>query len=245
MATGQWESAVREGDEVVGADGDKVGNVTAVTADYLVVEKGWFFPSDYYIPLSAVTTYDDGRVHLNVTKEVALNQGWESAPVAADAAAITERDAGFTAPTATGTGDLVDAERVSDETLEVPVYEEELKATTHTREVGGVRIKKEVVAEEQTLDVPVTEERLRVVRRTVDRPAEAANAGAFEEVIVDVPLEVEEVDVEKRVRVAEEIAIQTEKVQRIERVAGTVRREEVTVTETEPGAVVNDLDLSR
>jgi uncharacterized protein (TIGR02271 family) len=61
---------------------------------------------------------------------------------------------------------------------------------------------------------------------------DAAAAGeAFEEVIVDVPVRVEDVEVAKRVRVAEEIDIQKEEVQRTERVADTVRREEVRVTE--------------
>jgi uncharacterized protein (TIGR02271 family) len=42
----------------------------------------------------------------------------------------------------------------------------------------------------------------------------------------------EEVDVQKRVRVAEEIEVGKEAVQRTERVAGTVRREEVRVEES-------------
>jgi hypothetical protein len=38
------------GDEVYGSDGDKVGTVAEVQSGYLVVEKGFFFPTDYYIP---------------------------------------------------------------------------------------------------------------------------------------------------------------------------------------------------
>ncbi|MGI8643230.1 MAG: YsnF/AvaK domain-containing protein, partial [Thermomicrobiales bacterium] len=47
-----------EGATVLGADGEKVGQVIAVYADYVVVEKGFFFPTDYYVPTRSVATYD-------------------------------------------------------------------------------------------------------------------------------------------------------------------------------------------
>ncbi len=34
----------------------KVGTVAAVYPGYIVVEKGFFFPTDYYIPMSAVAS---------------------------------------------------------------------------------------------------------------------------------------------------------------------------------------------
>ena len=238
MDTGRSQFSVNEGDEVYGSDSEKVGKVIAVQNDYVVVEKGWFFPTDYYIPVSAISSYDDGNIYLNVTKDAALNQGWDTEPamttgyattgVAADTTAMSDTDY-VAADTTTGMGT---ATTMTEDTLRVPVYEEELTATKVAREVDGARIEKDVVAEEQVLDVPVTEERLRVVRRAVDRDVTAADAGqAFEEVIVDVPVRVEDVEIDKRVRVAEEIEIEKEQVQRTERVADTVRREEVHVTE--------------
>ena len=88
--------------------------------------------------------------------------------------------------------------------------EEELTATVREREAGAVRIEKDVVTEEQTLDVPVTEERVRVERRVVDRPVTAADATAFEETVIDVPLRSETVDVQKQARVAEEVVVSKE-----------------------------------
>ena len=38
--------------------------VAAVYPGYIVVEKGFFFPTDYYIPMSAVASYDNDRVYL-------------------------------------------------------------------------------------------------------------------------------------------------------------------------------------
>jgi len=68
------------GDTVVGADGDRVGDLQALQPGYLVVEKRFFFPTDYDIPLTAVSRAGDGEVYLNVTKEQALNQGWDRIP---------------------------------------------------------------------------------------------------------------------------------------------------------------------
>ena len=97
--------------------------------------------------------------------------------------------------------------------------EEELTATVREQEAGAVRIEKDVVTEERTLDVPVTEERVRVERRVVDRPVSAADADAFEETVIDVPLRSETVDVQKQARVAEEVVVSKEAVQRTERVS--------------------------
>src|SRR5690349_14320153 len=71
----QWQ--IPEGTDVIGADGDKVGKVVAAQAQYIVVEKGFFFPTDYYIPTNAINNYDGDKVYLNVTKDEALNQGWD------------------------------------------------------------------------------------------------------------------------------------------------------------------------
>lgn len=68
------------GMDVFGSDGEKVGSVAGVEGDYVVVSKGFFFPTDYYIPTSAINSADDDGVYLNVTKDEALNQGWDTAP---------------------------------------------------------------------------------------------------------------------------------------------------------------------
>ena len=70
---------------------------------------------------------------------------------------------------------------------------------------------------------------MRVERRVVDRPVTAADADAFEETVIDVPLRRETVDVQKQ-RVAEEVVVGKEAVQHTERV-DTVRKEEVFVDE--------------
>jgi uncharacterized protein (TIGR02271 family) len=228
MSMGYTTSGITTGADVFGADGEKVGTVAAVYPGYIVVEKGFFFPTDYYIPTSAIANVDEDNVYLTVSKEEALNQGWDQ-PLTTT---TIEGDDRFRATTteaelaaAGGAGYGVE----STERVRVPVHEEELTATKRPVEAGAVRIEKDVVTEERTLEVPVTEERVVVRQVAADRAATGADATAFEEGVIEVPLRREEVDVQKRTRVAGEVEVEKEAVQRTEQVAGTVRREEVRV----------------
>jgi uncharacterized protein (TIGR02271 family) len=230
MGTGYTSTDIAIGAEVFGADGEKVGTVAEVYPGYIVVEKGFFFPTDYYIPMSAVASADNDQIYLTLAKDAALQSGWDAQPTDLQTASY---DTGM----ASGVTDInsgYDASSVrvaNDEEIRVPVMEEELTATVREQEAGAVRIEKDVVTEQRTLDVPVTEERVRVERRVVDRPVGAADAAAFEETVIDVPLRSETVDVQKEARVAEEVVISKEAQQRTERVTDTVRKEEVFVDE--------------
>jgi uncharacterized protein (TIGR02271 family) len=82
METPMTQYQFRAGDDVIAADGDKVGSLADIQGNYLVVEKGFFFPRDYYIPFNTVANYDpgDGKIYLSVTKDAALNSGWDHKP---------------------------------------------------------------------------------------------------------------------------------------------------------------------
>jgi uncharacterized protein (TIGR02271 family) len=230
---------IAEGTDVVGVNGDKVGEVVAVHPNYIVVEKGFFFPTDYYIPTSAINNYDGDKVYLSVSKDDALNQGWDTVPAEGSYTDSTDTAPVGTAPVApvaTDTyADDVDREPVETRTetdaTRIPLHEEELSATKRERQIGEVDIEKDVVSEEKVLEVPVTEERVRVERHAVDRAA-TGDDHAFEEGTIEVPIKGEEVDVNKNVRVTEEVEIEKDAVQRTEEVSGTVRHEEVRVDET-------------
>ena len=231
---------INVGDEVFGSDGGKVGEVAIVYPSYIVVEKGFFFPTDYSIPYRAVTSSGGRQVFLTVTKDEALNSGWDVVPADLEAVATTSTvasDDDVVTRTAMSTGD---AYATGADEIRIPVIEEELTATVRPVEAGAVRIEKDVVTEDRVLDVPVTEERLRIERRVVDRAATDADAALFQETLVEVPLRTEAIDVQKEARVKEEIVISKEAVQRTERVADTVRREEVRVddaTVTDPSLI--------
>ncbi len=238
MSSSSYASQINVGDEVYGSDGDKVGTVAEVQPSYIVVEKGFFFPTDYYIPLSAVGTVADGQVSLNVARDVALQSGWDTVP---DVVPMTATDTQSTISDVdvslrdrsgvSGQHNVAGYEATAEDEIRIPVMEEELSATVREQEAGAVRVEKDVVTEERTLEVPVTEERVRVERRIVDRPVAAGDATAFDEMVIDVPLTTETVEVQKQARVAEEVVLSKEAVQHTERVTDTVRREEVFVDE--------------
>ena len=241
---------IAEGTEVFGSDGGKVGSVVEVRPGYLVVEKGFFFPTDYYVPTSAVSGTQEGRVTLNVTKDAALNQGWDAVPADNDGEAMSAYETGTAGPSsvdATAAGGLAGAADAvgealgttartvgAGETVTVPLREEELTATTTAGERGAVRIEKSVVSEERVLSVPVTEERVRVERHVVDRPVEAGDT-AFQDEVIEVPVYGEDVRLQTTVRVAEEVEVGKEAVRLTRDVVGTVRHEEVRITDTVEG----------
>jgi uncharacterized protein (TIGR02271 family) len=252
----------RAGDTVLANDGENLGKLYAVEDGLLHVEKGWLFPKDYQVPVEVIERYDPDNqtIYLSVTKDEALNSGWTQRDTpyvsGSDAVYATDgnvstidsgavMDAGeydstvMTDTTLAETGYAAGSETIDDDRIVVPVHEEELTATTRERAAGDVRVTKRVIEEDQTLDVPVTEERVSVTRRTVDRDA-TTGEDVFTEETIDVPLRAEEVDLQKRTRVAEEIEIDKERVQRTERVGGTVRREEVDVEDST--AFMNEAD---
>jgi hypothetical protein len=92
----QWQ--IPEGVDVVGSDGEKVGKVIATTGAFVVVEKGFFFPTDYYVPIEAVANFDGDKVTLTVSKDEALHQGWDVIP--GDETVGTETGAFITGATA-------------------------------------------------------------------------------------------------------------------------------------------------
>ena len=222
-------SKIREGAEVIGSDGDSLGKVDHVEGDMFVVRKGFFFPQDHQIPMSAVTSVDDGNVYLSVTGDAAMEGNW-SAQNVTSTSGIANDVSGLTLdpePFAHEQDSQATHINANDELL-IPVIEEDLVAGKHDVQRGEVRISKDVVEEQQTLEVPVTEEEVEVTRRRVDRDVNADDH-AFEEGTIEVPLRGEEVNVEKRTRVVEEIDVDKTAVTHNEQVTDTVRREEVTI----------------
>ena len=230
MVTQSQYDMVAVGDDVFGSDGEKVGRIAELYPGYLTVEKGFFFPSDYFIPRQAIQSVQGNEVYLNVTKDAALHSGWDQVPTNTEllgADVLSNDDVVLDTTPAAG---YQTATRIGDEEqdeIHIPLAAEELTATVQPMETGAVHIEKRVVSEDRVLEVPVTEEHIRVERRVIDRPVDAADTGTFEQLVVDVPLYEESVEVQKRARVAEEVVVTKEAVQHTERVKDTVRHEEV------------------
>jgi uncharacterized protein (TIGR02271 family) len=120
-----------------------------------------------------------------------------------------------------------------DEELRVQRTEEELSVSTREREAGAVRLRKRVRTDRERIRVPkkrveVTVERVPIEGEAVSAEGEIAKPKIGDDEIV-VPVVEEEVVVEKRPVVKEEIRIRKEVVEDDEIIEEDVRREEVEV----------------
>jgi len=109
------QQTINPGATVYGADGEKVGTVATYSGQYIVVEKGFFFPKDYYIPVGFITERSADAVYLSVTKDDALNQGWDQQP--AESWETTQSGTGTQYGTTGTTGYTAEQD-----TLTVPVH---------------------------------------------------------------------------------------------------------------------------
>ena len=118
--------------------------------------------------------------------------------------------------------------------LRVQRAEEELRARTREREAGAMRVRKRVRTERERIRVPKRREEVRVERVLVE-PRETSEAEIGEDEFV-VPFLEEEVVVEKRPVVKEEIRLRKEVVEDEEVVERDVRKEEIDIDDqTERG----------
>jgi uncharacterized protein (TIGR02271 family) len=128
--------------------------------------------------------------------------------------------------------------------LRVQRVEEELRAGTREREAGAMRVRKRVRTDREQISVPTRHEEVSVERVPVEgREASEAEIGEDEVVM---PVTEEEVVVEKRPVVKEEIRVRKDVVEDEEVVEEDVRREEVDVedhTERGGGRLGRDTDL--
>lgn len=194
------------GMDVIGSDGEKVGEIDAVEQDYFVVRKGFFFPSDHYIPFSAIDSYDDNALYLNVTKDGALDQQWGDAPVSSTTSTNVGVDdrLGVDGTAAAGTWGQADVENdsytgvsdvaASNDVLDPDVTDKDLdgyNAGYSDRNVGTYE------GGDDTIEV--REETLGARTHEVERGAVHVDKRVVEEQqTLDVPVTEEEVHIERR-----------------------------------------------
>jgi uncharacterized protein (TIGR02271 family) len=213
-----YTTQIETGTSVYGSDGEKIGDVAEVSNDYFVIEKGFIFTTDLFVPMSAISGVDDDGVRLSMTKDQVESSDWSEAPIAG--AAYDTDDtyvADRTDDTYVGTDtDVTDSDRLERR-------EERLTVDKTTEQAGSVRVGKHVEDDVQSVDVPVTREEVTIDRQSVDRPA---SGDAFTEDSIDVPVYEERVDVDKEARVVEELEVGKTATTDTAHVEETVRREE-------------------
>ena len=114
----------------------------------------------------------------------------------------------------------------------IPVVQEEVKIGKREVQRGGVRIFQKVSEVPIEEDLTLREERVVVERVPVDKPATAADLGAFREGSTELRERVEEPVISKTTRVVEEVRVGKEVSERKQTVRETARRTDVEVERT-------------
>jgi uncharacterized protein (TIGR02271 family) len=92
-----------------------------------------------------------------------------------------------------------------------------------------VRVRKDVVTEQRNIEVPVTREEVVIERHPAEGREAADQTLDDENEDIRIPLMEEEVDVQKRAVVREEVSVGKRRVQDTRNVSDTVRREEARI----------------
>lgn len=79
-----YATQIQAGYDVYGSDGEKIGMVAGAqyqqSPGYFTLEKGFLFPTQMYVPLTAITRVEGEDIYLNVPKDAVQDQGWDATP---------------------------------------------------------------------------------------------------------------------------------------------------------------------
>jgi stress response protein YsnF len=259
---------IQAGWNVYGSDDGKVGDVAEVASNYILVQKGWLFPRDIYVPFSAIASVEDDSIYLFVTKDQVTSMDWDTIPtedvttgystmsdVADQTVVSTTADHDYSASTiardgtstpsfrTTGSTDASNPadtyltagdEDLRDRTTEefrIPVIEEDIRIGKRAIESGGIQVTQHVEERPVNEQVTLRDETVHVERRAVDRPVSDADLAAVRGGVIEAREYHEEAVIEKQARIVEEVVVNKDVDERIERVQDTVHRTDVQVEE--------------
>ena len=208
--------AVREGMVVYSSEGQKLGKVVRRGDGFFTIEKGLIFKSDIDARDDEVARVEGDEIWLTTLHDDIVQRG------ALESKREAELPGGSAAPGAIGSG----ASQVTQETR-VPLAQEVLEVEKRAREVGEVRVRKEVFTEQQQVSVPVTREEVHVERVPVGE--QRADEADFSEGEVSIPITEEEVEIRKRPVVREEVRVSKSAVEEQRTASADVRREEAKI----------------
>lgn len=114
-------------------------------------------------------------------------------------------------------------------TRSLPVLEERLEVSKREVETGRLRLQKRVREEEQTVDEPLLADEIIIERVPVNRLVEQPPATRVEGDTTVIPLFEEQIVLQKRLVLREEVRVTRHRIERRAAEVVTVRREEVTI----------------
>ncbi len=238
---------LQPGTNVYGSDNTKVGDVAEVGPTYLLVQKGWLFVKDRYIPFSAISRVDTDGVYLNVASDQIDSLGWDQVPAEETATfagssstglADTTRYADVSTTATTSSADVSTSQRSTATTgagneAKIPIIEEDLRVGTREVEGGGVRVTTRVEEVPVNEQVTLREETVDVHRRAVNRDVTDADLSNLQQGSFEVRERDEQAIVDKQARVVEEVVINKQVEDRTETIQDTVRRTDVDVQQVQ------------
>jgi len=197
---------IQQGWNVYGSDGDKVGDVAEVGSNYVLVQKGWLFTRDIYIPLSAIAAVEVDRVYLSMSKDQIEAMDWDTVPTE-DATTATYGSTYTTTASTTAMRNTPAATTVSDTDYAATTDVRDRRSTMDSRVVDTdssvARTGTRDVDAHDEVRIPVVEEELKVGKREVEQGG------------VRVTTRVEEVPVNEQVTLREEhVSVDRQRVDR-------------------------------
>lgn len=210
---------------------EKVGVITAAPPNvgYVIMQQGWLFTHDAYVPLEAIALADASGMYLRYPKSALKLFAWEEPPTtqlpSLAGADTSAPKAPLPAPPA-----LVNSE------LTMPLHVEELVTTTRPVELGQAHLHKSVYTEHQTVTAAIKREQLRIERVAITGKLVPLGPQTFIEQDFTVPVMGEELFATKRAVVAEQIRVRKDQIHTDQTVTDTVRRERVEISGTDPAA---------
>jgi uncharacterized protein (TIGR02271 family) len=121
----------------------------------------------------------------------------------------------------------------------IVLHKEELDISKNMVQTGEVVLSKEIIEEQQTVDVPVMHEEIIIERRPLNNESSTTSSISGEETI-RIPVNEEQVDVNKRTVAVEEVSLYKNEVQNHQQISETIQREDVSINTTGNANVVEN-----
>lgn len=123
---------------------------------------------------------------------------------------------------------------VRDDLAVIPVIAEEVRVDTTVREIGRVKISKQVELRDQPIDLDFIRDHVAVERVPVGRPVDAPQEVRYEGDVMIIPVHEEVLVVQKQLVVREELRVKVDRLAARERTSVRLRSEAVTITHSDP-----------
>lgn len=217
------------GTPVYNATGNRIGTVSdrGVQGGYLLVRKGHIFRQTVYVPLEAIRRTDYRGIYVRLYKPYVKQPDEESQSKGFPFTSFDDENL-LDASANTMIWPPADSVPGDHDDLRVPLRQEQLVIEKQRREMSRVRVHKYVTEEPQTVTLSVTHEEVSVKHVHMKGRIEPS-PNAFTERDIEMPLMGEEIVVNKRALVVEEVHLHKSQITADHAVNEVIRKEHLYV----------------